>query len=418
MNILVLGNGGREHALCWKIKQSPNCKNLYCIPGNGGISSIATCLEIDPKKKSVIYKFCIKYLIDLVVIGPETYLEQGLSDYLIKKNIAVFGPSKQASKLETSKVFSKQFMKKFDIPTAQYKKFNNFEKAKQFINNKRGPYVIKVSGLAAGKGVIISSKPDEATKICYEILIKKKFGNSGNQILIEEYLEGFEISYFIYIDKKKYLPIDYALDHKKLFDGNKGPNTGGMGAFTPSNKINSKIKKKIIEEIVDPTFQGLKKSNITYRGVLFLGLMITKNGPKVIEYNVRFGDPECQVIMRRYKSDIIEDFKNVSNDKLNLSKLKQSSKPCLCVVLTSKGYPLKFKKKIPINNLNKISNEDDIEIFHSGTNKVMDKIYSSGGRVLSITAMSKNLNIARKKVYGMLKKLKWENGFFRKDIGK
>lgn len=418
MNILVLGSGGREHALCWKIKQSPKCKSLYCIPGNGGISSIAKCFAIDPRKKSDIYKFCIKYLIDFVVIGPETYLEQGLSDYLIKKNIAVFGPSKQASKLETSKVFSKQFMKKFNIPTAKYSKFTNFEKAKQYIYSNKGPFVIKVSGLAAGKGVLISTKPDEAIKNCYEILIQKKFGNAGNQILIEEYLEGFEISYFIYIDKKNYLPIDYALDHKKLFDGEKGPNTGGMGAFTPSNKINSKIEKKILKEIVDPTFQGLKKSNITYRGVLFLGLIITNNGPKVIEYNVRFGDPECQVIMRRYKSDIIKDLKNVSNDKLNLSKLKKISEPCLCVVLTSKGYPLKFRKNILIKNLNKIQNEDGIEIFHSGTKKNMDKIFSSGGRVLTITAMGKSIKIARKRVYSVLKKLNWKNGFFRKDIGK
>ncbi len=309
-------------------------------------------------------------------------------------------------------------MKKFNIPTAKYKKFNNFEKARQYINKNEGPYVIKVSGLAAGKGVLISSKSEDAIKNCYEILIKKKFGTSGNQILIEEYLEGFEISYFIYIDKKKYLPIDYALDHKKLFDGEKGPNTGGMGAFTPSNKIDSKIEKKILKEVVDPTFQGLKKSNITYRGVLFLGLIITKNGPKVIEYNVRFGDPECQVLMRRYKTDILKDLRNVSNDNLHLTKLKRSSEHCVCVVLASKGYPFKFKKKVLISNFNKINNLGEIEIFHSGTKKELDKIFSCGGRVLSITATGKNLKIARKKVYDILKELNWENGFYRKDIGK
>lgn len=418
MNILVIGSGGREHALCWKIKQSVYCKNLFCMPGNGGISELAECIKIDPLKKNEVYKFCKKNNIDLVVIGPELYLEDGLSDYLLNKKISVFGPSMRASKLESSKVFSKNFLEKNKVPTAKFKTFESFNEIKSYISISSGPFVIKADGLASGKGVLISNSKDEAIKNSYEILINEKFGAAGKKIVLEEYLEGFEISYFIFLDKNTYHIIDYALDHKKLKDGDIGLNTGGMGAFSPSNKVTEELKIRINKEIIIPTINGLKKENIIYRGVLFIGLIITSTGPKVIEYNVRFGDPECQVIMRRYNSDLLLDIANLTNDNLNKSIIKVKNDYCVCVVLTADGYPIKYKKDSLIENIKDAENISDIKIFHSGTRKDNNKFFSNGGRVLSITAMNKSKDIARRKVYKALKTINWLDGYYRKDIGK
>ena len=418
MNILIIGSGGREHALCWKLKQSIKCKKLFCMPGNGGISELAECIEIDPLKKNEVYRFCKESNIDLVVIGPELYLEDGLSDFLLNKKISVFGPSKKASKLETSKVFSKKFLEKNKIPTARFKTFKSFDKIKSYLNNSSGPFVIKVDGLASGKGVLISNSKDEAIKNSYEILINEKFGGAGKKIVLEEFLDGFEISYFIFLDKNTYHIIDYALDHKKLKDGDIGPNTGGMGAFSPSNKVTEELKKRINEEVIIPTVNGLKNENIIYRGVLFIGLMITSSGPKVIEYNVRFGDPECQVIMRRYDSDLLTDILKITNDNLNKSVIKIKNNYCICVVLTSNGYPKKYKKDSLIENIKIAENIPGIKIFHSGTRKEKNKFFSNGGRVLSVTAMNKSKDISKKKVYEALKVINWQDGFYRKDIGK
>ena len=388
------------------------------MPGNGGISELAKCINIDPLKKNEVYEFCKKTKINLVVIGPELYLEDGLSDYLLNKQICVFGPSKKASKLETSKVFSKKFLKKNKIPTGKFKTFKSFNEIKSYINISSGPFVIKADGLASGKGVLISNSKDEAIKNSYEILINDKFGAAGKQILLEEYLEGFEISYFIFLDKNTYHIIDYALDHKKLKDGDLGLNTGGMGAFSPSNKVTDELKIRINKEVIIPTINGLKKENIIYRGVLFIGLMITSTGPKVIEYNVRFGDPECQVIMRRYNSDLLQDITNLTNDNLNKSKIKVKDNYCVCVVLAADGYPIKYRKDSLIENIKDAANISDIEIFHSGTRKDNNKFFSNGGRVLSVTAMNKSKDIARRNVYEALKIINWPDGYYRKDIGK
>lgn len=417
MNVLVIGSGGREHSLCWKIAQSQKCQELYCIPGNGGISKIANCINLDPSIKSEIYSFCLRKKIDLVIVGPEAYLEQGLSDYLTKKKINVFGPSKKAAKLETSKLFSKKFLKRYKIPTANFKAFNDFKSAKLFIDKNSLPFVIKVDGLASGKGVFICKTKKEAVSVANDILINKKFNNAGKKILIEEYLEGFELSYFIFFDKNNFSIIGYALDHKRIKDGDIGPNTGGMGAFAPSKKITRDLDKLIQETIIQPTSEGLKKENLIYRGVLFVGLMITKDGPKVIEYNVRFGDPECQVLMRQYKSDFLQDTYAVSRDSLNKKKIEMDNDYCVCVVLVSKGYPGRFIKNLEIKNLNLLKKKKDVEIFHSGTRIENNKFYSNGGRVLSITAKNGNSNLARKKVYDILDKINWKDGFYRKDIG-
>ena len=418
MNILVLGSGGREHALCWKISKSPKCDSLYCIPGNGGIEKVAICIKINPTNKRQIYLFCKSHKIDLVVIGPEGLLGEGLSDYLTNKKIKVFGPSKKAAKLETSKVFSKAFLKKNSIPTANSYEFNNLESSVDHINLNNAPFVIKVDGLAAGKGVIICTTKKEAVSTLNDIFKKNKFGNAGEKILIEEFLEGYEISYFSFFDKNNFLPFGYALDHKRAKNNDKGLNTGGMGAFSPSKKITASLERKIIKEIVLPTKNGLEKSKIIYRGIIFFGLMITEKGPKVIEYNVRFGDPECQVLMRKLDSDLLNILDAVASDLLykNL-KISLNKDFCICVILASIGYPNEYQTGFEIKDIKNISLKDNIEIFHSGTEKKNNKYLSTGGRVLSITARDKNPNIAKKKVYRALKKINWKNGFYRDDIG-
>ena len=417
MNILVLGSGGREHSICWSISKSKNCKDIYCIPGNSGIAEIAKCIKLDLKKKNLVYKFCVDKKIDLVVIGPENLLEQGMTDYLSHKGISVFGPNRKASKLETSKTFSKKFMKKHDIPTANHKSFDSLIKSREYVKNLSLPIVIKVDGLAAGKGVTICDTKEKANNELKEIFVNKKFGEAGRKILIEEFLEGFELSYFTFIDKTSSLNLGYALDHKKKYDNDKGPNTGGMGAFSPSPKISKRLLETINTNIIKPTIAGIRKDNLNYRGVLFFGIMQTKNGPKIIEYNSRFGDPECQTILRRFDGDLLEILYATAKDTLNRCTVKLSSDYSVCIVLASKGYPKKFKKKMIIKNLKKIKNSQQIYVFHSATTKMKDNYYSNGGRVLSITSRHSSIQNARKNAYNLIKKINWKNGFFRKDIG-
>lgn len=417
MNILVLGGGGREHALCWSILKSKKCKKVFCIPGNGGISEIVECINIEPTKRKIL-NFCKKNKIRLVIIGPEKFLDEGYSDYLHKEKILVFGPKKNASKLETSKIFTKKFLKKNQIPTASYRSFNTSIKAAAYINKNNPPFVIKVNGLAEGKGVIISKNKKHAIKNVIEILDKKKFGKAGDKIIIEEHLVGYEISYFAFIDKKTILPFNYALDHKRANDNDKGLNTGGMGAFTPTKKINKKLNKRIFDEIIIPTKNGLKKEGIVFRGIIFFGLMITNSGPKVIEYNVRFGDPECQVILRNLKSDLLDILYAVSKDKLKNIKIINYKQHSICVILASKGYPKKYSTNYKIQNINKAKKVKNVEIFHSGTKKVNDNFFSNGGRVLSISSVGQTIESARTSAYEALKILNWSKGFFRTDIGK
>ena len=417
MNILVIGEGAREHSICWAIKKSENCKKLFCIPGNAGISEIANCHFIDLKNKKKLLDFCRKHKIDLVIIGPEKLLADGLSDYLISKNINVFGPGKKAAKLETSKIFAKKFLKKNNIKTAKFRAFRSIELAKKSLLTVSYPIVLKADGLASGKGVLICKNKMEAQNGLNLLMKKKKFGDAGKQVIIEEHLNGFEISYFVFFDKKSFLKLGYALDHKRAYDNDKGPNTGGMGCFTPTHKITKNIDKQITEEIVKPTFLGLKNQKIVYRGILFFGLMITSDGPQVIEYNVRFGDPECQVLMRNLRTDLLKVISFNLQDKLSKIKIRNDKKSTICVVLASKGYPNDFQKGLIIKNIDIAQALDDVEIFHAGTLKVKDKIFSAGGRVLSITSKAKDIKSARKLAYKALKVIGWNMGFFRKDIG-
>ncbi len=417
MNILVLGGGAREHSICYAVKKSKKCNNLFCIPGNAGISEVAICKKIDLKKKKEIFNFCKKNRINLVIIGPEQYLEDGVSDYLKSKQISVFGPSKKASKLETSKSFAKKFLIRNKINTAKYKEFKSYVSARKYISSIEFPIVIKADGLASGKGVMICKNEPEAENALSIIMKKKKFGLAGNKIIIEEFLTGFEVSYFAFFDKNSFIKLGYALDHKRAYDDDKGPNTGGMGCFFPSKKMTKEIEEEIFKKILLPTSLGLKNEKLIYRGILFFGLMITKEGPYVIEYNVRFGDPECQILLRNLKTDLLTIMESNLQDKLSNINIKTDNKAVICVVLASNGYPGNFKKNKILKNLNKVKSLKGIKIFHAATSIKNGNIVSSGGRVLSITSKAKSINSARKMAYEALNKIGWEGGFFRNDIG-
>ena len=416
MNILVLGSGAREHSICWSLKKSCDCDQIYCSPGNAGISEVAICILIGKHKKDLL-AFCKKNKINLVVIGPEELLSHGISDFLLKNNINVFGPTKNAAKLETSKSFAKSFLKKNNISTPKYVRFSSYQKGYNYLKIANYPLVVKADGLAAGKGVVICHNTKEGLNSINLIMKKKKFGDAGKSIIIEEFIEGFELSYFAFFDKKSYLPLGYALDHKKAYDNDKGPNTGGMGCFTPSEKVTKSLLEKIKTQILDKTFNGIKKENFDYRGILFFGLIIKNDKPSVIEYNVRFGDPECQTLLRNLKTDLLKIFIATSKDNLRKIKIKKSTNSTVCIVLASKGYPENYKKNIIIKNLSNIKKNKSIEIFHAGTIKKEGNFYSNGGRVLSITCSEKNISSARKLAYKMLQKINWDAGFYRKDIG-
>ena len=418
MKVLVLGSGGREHALCWAISKSPLCKKLFCIPGNAGINSEAECVNIKINNFNSIKKFIKKEKINFVVVGPEEPLVNGIVDKLKKLKIKTFGPNKKASMLESSKSFTKDFCKRNNIPTANYKKFKNYRDATNYIQNINYPIVIKASGLAAGKGVFILKNKIEAKKILKDLMVKKKFGNSGKEVVIEDYLVGEEISCLALVDGKNYIPLLLSQDHKKIFENDKGPNTGGMGAYCPLPYLKKNIQNKINKEIIEPTIKAMNKEKRPFNGVLYAGLMLVKKKIYLIEYNVRFGDPECQPLIFLLKSDLLKILNNCIDKKLNKTRIKWKKEYAISVVMVNKGYPNNFKKNSVIKNLDLITENQNTKIFHSGTsldNK--NNIIATGGRVLSVTTSDKNFNKAKKKVYEVIKKIKWKNSFFRKDIG-
>lgn len=417
MNIFVIGGGAREHSIIWSLKKSKNCGDVFCSPGNAGIENLANCYKLDLKDKKSIIDFCKKNNIKLVIIGPEEFLEKGLSDFFMEEGIKVFGPSKKATQLESSKIFSKNFLFRNNIPTASSADFDNYKKALEYIESANFPLVLKADGLAAGKGVIICENKNEAQKSLKEFMIDKKLGESGKKVLIEEFLDGFEISYFTFVDNNTYLPLGYALDHKRAFDDDKGLNTGGMGCFYPSKKITDSILKQIETTVIKPTINGIREEDFTYRGILFTGLMITASGPKVIEYNVRFGDPECQTLLRNLDTDLIDIIISCVDDKLSEVTIIKKDRTSVCVVIASNGYPKKFEKNFIIKNIKEAEQIEDVVIFHAGTKLLDNQILSSGGRVLSITAVGSSIDDARKKAYQAIEKLNWKHGFYRTDIG-
>ena len=415
MNLAVIGSGGREHAICYKLKQSPKLKKLICIPGNAGTKKIAENIEGDISNFESLYEIIKKQKIDIVIVGPEQPLVEGIVDYLNKKKIKVFGPDKFAAQLEGSKGFMKNLCKKNNIPTANFGIFNNFNDASNFIKKNKVPIVVKADGLAAGKGVSICASAEDALKNTKEIL-EGKF-KSSSQVVLEEFLEGEELSYFVIVDKNSYYFFGSAQDHKKVGEGDTGPNTGGMGAYSPAPFLTDKLEEKIKKKIIEPSLQAMKNLGHPYKGFLYAGLMINKGEPYLIEYNIRMGDPECQVIMMRLESDLLEIIDHATRNKINNLKIKWTKKSSITIVLCAKGYPSNYIKDSEIKNLSNIVTDENNQIFHAGTYEKNNKIYSNGGRVLNITSSSENLIKARDKSLSNIDKINWSDGFFRKDIG-
>ena len=415
MKVLVIGSGGREHALCHAFKKSTTVEELFCIPGNAGTASIAKNFEVNIKNFEKIKEFVKQHEVDLVVIGPEQPLVDGIVDFLNENNIKVFGPNKEASQLEGSKIFTKELCKKYNIPTADFGIFEETESARKFLEQCNLPIVIKADGLASGKGVYICHNKNEAIGAIEEIF-NGKFG-MAKKVLIEEFLEGEEMSFFIISDGETYYPFGTAQDHKRVLEGDKGKNTGGMGAYSPSRLENDNLNKKIIDKIINPTLKGLKDLNTKFEGFLYAGLMIVKNEPFLIEYNVRMGDPECQTIIPKLKNDFADVIYACVNKNLQSINLEWYKDKSLCVVLCSNGYPDTYKNNIEIKNLEKIKLEENEFIFHAGTQKVGDKIYSNGGRVLNLVIKSNNFKENRDKIINLINQINWGDGFYRKDIG-
>ena len=415
MKIAIIGSGGREHALAATISKSSNIEEIFCLPGNAGTSNIATNIDLDIDQFDKVHKFINDNSIDLVVVGPEQPLVNGIVDYLEKFNIKVFGPNKIASQLEGSKIFTKKLCEKYNIPTANFGIFESRTEAKKFLENAKYPNVIKADNLAAGKGVYICNNEQESFMAVEEIF-NGKFGNAKN-VLIEEFLKGEEMSYFIISDGSTIKSFETAQDHKRVLEGDNGKNTGGMGAYSPSRLISNDLEDKILNKIIKPTLKGLAELGTNYKGFLYAGLMIVENEPFLIEYNVRMGDPECQTILPKLKTDLVEIFKACCNKKLADINIEWINKKSLCVVLCSKGYPDTYQKNILINNIENLSLEKNNFIFHAGTKKDNDKIYATGGRVLNFISLSDDFLQAREKVHECIKELDWSGGFYRKDIG-
>tara|TARA_B100001146_G_C16191007_1_gene439120 strand:+ start:1651 stop:2922 length:1272 start_codon:yes stop_codon:yes gene_type:complete len=417
MKILVIGSGGREHSLVWSIAASPLCEKIFCAPGNAGISDLAECVKIEAKDTKKIIAFCKKRKIDLVIVGPEDPLANGLIDNLESKRIRAFGPVAAAAKLEGSKGFMKDFCKKYKIPTAKYQRFNNTEKAVKGIDNYSFPVVIKTDGLASGKGVIIAKTPREASAAIRSMIDKGKFGNAGKEIIIEEFMRGEEASFFVMSDGKNIIPLASAQDHKRIGEGETGPNTGGMGAYSPAPIIDEPLTQKILNRIIWPTINGMQKEGSPYVGILYAGLMIKNNQPKLVEFNVRFGDPECQAILLRLKSDLLTAIIAATDKGLKNFDLRWSEDSSFCVVMAAKGYPKKYREGAKITGIAKLNNKKDIMVFHSGTKKEKQDTVTNGGRVLSVAALGKDLMTAKKKTYQAIKNIKWKDMYYRRDIG-
>ena len=415
MKIGIIGSGGREHAICQSLKSSNKINKIFCFPGNAGTEEIAENVNIDLNNFENIKNFILDNNINLIIIGPEKPLVDGLVDYLENFKIKVFGPNKIASQLEGSKIFTKQLCEKYNIPTAKFGIFQNKKESKIFLEKSNFPIVIKADNLASGKGVYICNNEDEGNTAIDEIF-NGKFGKAKN-LLIEEFLDGEEMSFFTINDGRTFKNFGTAQDHKRVLEGDKGKNTGGMGAYSPSRLINNKLENKIINKIIKPTLKGLSDIGTQYKGFLYAGLMIVKNEPYLIEYNVRMGDPECQTILPKLKTDLVEIILACCENRLEEINIQWQNKKSLCIVLCSKGYPDAYKKNIEIFNLDKFKSENDNFLFHAGTLKKDDKIFSVGGRVLNFISLSDDFGLAKKNIINKLEQLNWDGGFYRKDIG-
>ena len=415
MKIAILGSGGREHSIADKISNSSRINKLYCLPGNAGTKFIAENVNIDISDFDKLGKFIEKNKIDLVIVGPEKPLVDGVVDFLANMGVKVFGPNKVSSQLEGSKIFTKKICKKYNIPTAKFNVFDSSKDAHEYIYKANKPIVIKADGLAAGKGVYICDNNNSAKNAIDEIF-NGKFGKA-KQVLIEEFLQGEEMSYFVISDGKTFKKFNTAQDHKRVGVGDKGKNTGGMGAYSPSGLINKELDLKIVENVIKPTLKAINDMGEKYKGFLYVGLMIKDNNPYLVEYNVRMGDPECQTILPLLESDLLELILSCCDEKLENEEVKWNNKKSMCIVLCSNGYPDMYKKNIEIDNLSEIPVNKDSFIYHAGTEFVNNKIYATGGRVLNFVSISDDLKKSRDTVIRQIEKLNWKNGFYRKDIG-
>jgi len=415
MKVGIIGSGGREHALCQSIRKSAKIEKIYCFPGNAGTSEIAENVELDIADFEKIKEFSISNKISLIIVGPEKPLVDGIVDFFKDSEIDVFGPDKISSQLEGSKIFTKKICDKYKIPTAKFGIFESYSKAATFLNKTQFPLVVKADGLASGKGVYICEDINSAN-IAIKEIFNGKFGVAKN-VLIEEFLIGEEMSYFIISDGKEIKNFETAQDHKRVLEGDKGANTGGMGAYSPSRLINKTLEEKILSKIIKPTIKALQEMGSNYKGFLYAGLMIVNDEPYLIEYNVRMGDPECQTIIPKLKTDLLEIIEVCCNEKLKDLEIEWYDKKSLCVVLCSKGYPDKYSNNILIENAEKLNLDKNDFMYHAGTKKIENKVYSNGGRVINFVSLSSNFKESRDKIFSHINKLNWSSGFFRKDIG-
>ncbi len=414
MKILIIGGGGREHAIAWKLNNEINVKKIYCAPGNAGISQIAECLNINDSDIEKLLQFAKTEKIDLTIVGPEVPLVKGIVDEFEKHGLKIFGPNKECSKLEGSKAYCKEFMIRHDIPTAKYKEYTNIDIAISEIDSFGYPLVIKADGLAAGKGVVIPQNKEEAISTLKEMMSDKKFGSAGDKIVIEEFLVGVETSILAFVDNDTIIPMVSAKDHKKIYNNEQGPNTGGMGTFSPSEVYTNELAKEIEQTVLAKTLQGFKKDKLNYKGILFVGLMITEDGPKVLEYNVRFGDPETQSVLLRLETDLYKIMEAILENRLKDIEIKYKKEEAVCVMLTSEGYPEDYEKGKVISGLENL--DKDIVVFHSATKALENNLVTNGGRVLGISAKGDNVEDAAKKVYENIKKINFEGMHYRTDI--
>ena len=416
MKILVVGGGGREHAICWKLSKEANVDKIYCAPGNAGILNVAQCIDIQDSDIENLLNFAKEKKIDLTIVGPEIPLVAGIVDKFEKEGLKIFGPNKKCAQLEGSKAFSKDFMIRHNLPTAKYKEYTDLDEAISEIDSFGYPVVIKADGLAAGKGVVIPENREDAITTLKEMMSDKKFGNAGDKIVVEEFLTGIETSILAFVDNDTIVPMVSSKDHKKVFEGETGLNTGGMGTFSPSEIYTEKLAKEVQEKILDKTLEGFKKDNLNYKGILFVGLMITEDGPKILEYNVRFGDPETQSVLFRLDTDLNKIISEILNNNLKNIEINYSKEESICVMLTSGGYPENYEKGKVISGLENL--DSDIVVFHSGTKFDNENIVTNGGRVIGITAKGKTVKEAAQKVYENIKKINFEKMHYRKDIWK
>ncbi|MTI80148.1 MAG: phosphoribosylamine--glycine ligase [Firmicutes bacterium] len=415
MKVLVVGGGGREHALVWKIAQSPKVDKIYCAPGNAGIAQMAECVNIKADDTDTLLEFASKENIGLTVVGPEVSLMDGIVDKFNEAGLRVFGPNKNAAQLEGSKALAKHFMAKYSIPTATYAAFPNGEEAMEHVREKNGPLVVKASGLAAGKGVIVCDYMADALDAVRRVIVDKEFGDAGNKVVIEERLQGEEVSILAFTDGKTVVPMVPSQDHKRIFDNDKGPNTGGMGAYAPAPVYTSELHQTVVKEVLEPTIKGMAENGWHYKGVLYAGIMVTEAGPKVLEYNVRFGDPETQPVLSLLETDLVEIMEAVIDERLDQIDIKWKDAASVCVVMSAAGYPGNYTKGDIITGLDNLP--QDVVAFHAGTNLNNGEVVTSGGRVLGITAVAKDIPAAIEKAYQGVEKVNFKDAHYRKDIG-